>query len=198
MVEVARGGGSDEQIPMVMRVPHLSNEDIGACFGEYSVLGFGDILIPGFLVAYVHSFDLIASQGCLYYVTSVTAYGAGLVVTFIGLYVMKMAQPALLYLVPATLIPVILVAWCRGELREIWYGIKLETPFPSEEEPEPPADSSKRTRPDEAQRGPPLPAAAAATEPPPQRSALFPVHRFAHPVPHVPASPLFHVPPRYF
>ncbi|XP_070393875.1 signal peptide peptidase-like 2B isoform X2 [Dermacentor albipictus] len=206
MVEVARGGGSDEQIPMVMRVPHLSNEDIGACFGEYSVLGFGDILIPGFLVAYVHSFDLIASQGCLYYVTSVTAYGAGLVVTFIGLYVMKMAQPALLYLVPATLIPVILVAWCRGELREIWYGIKLETPFPSEEEPEPPADSFKRRRSqdDEAQRGPPRPAAAAATEPPPQlpvppqRSALFPVHRFAQPAPHVPASPLFHVPARYF
>ncbi|XP_037574783.2 signal peptide peptidase-like 2B [Dermacentor silvarum] len=195
MVEVARGGGSDEQIPMVMRVPHLSNEDIGACFGEYSVLGFGDILIPGFLVAYVHSFDLIASQGCLYYVTSVTAYGVGLVVTFIGLYIMKMAQPALLYLVPATLIPVILIAWCRGELREIWYGFKPETPFPSEEESEPPADSSKRTRSkdDEAQRGPPRPPGPATV--PPLRPALFPVHRFPQPVP---APPLFHVPPGYF
>ncbi|KAK8764752.1 hypothetical protein V5799_032635 [Amblyomma americanum] len=46
MVEVARGGGSHEQIPMVMRVPHFGNEDIAACSGQYSVLGFGDILIP--------------------------------------------------------------------------------------------------------------------------------------------------------
>ncbi|XP_075749119.1 signal peptide peptidase-like 2B [Rhipicephalus microplus] len=144
MVEVARGKGTDEHIPMVLRVPHLSNEDISACFGEYSVLGFGDILIPGFLVAYVRSFDLIATQGCLYYATSVTAYGVGLVVTFVGLYIMKMAQPALLYLVPATLIPVILVAWYRGELREIWYGYKPEASLPSEEELELPTMSGKR------------------------------------------------------
>ncbi|XP_075547374.1 uncharacterized protein LOC142581809 [Dermacentor variabilis] len=52
---------------------------------------------------------------------------------------MKTAQPALLYLVPATLIPVVLIARHRGELREIWYGLKPETPEPSEEEDEPPA-----------------------------------------------------------
>ncbi|XP_077524526.1 signal peptide peptidase-like 2B isoform X2 [Amblyomma americanum] len=129
MVEVARGGGSHEQIPMVMRVPHFGNEDIAACSGQYSVLGFGDILIPGFLVAYVHSFDLIVTQGRLYYVTSMIAYGVGLVLTFAGLYITKMAQPALLYLVPATLIPVIGIAWYRSELRDIWYGIKVGVVF---------------------------------------------------------------------
>ncbi|KAH7951082.1 hypothetical protein HPB52_004713 [Rhipicephalus sanguineus] len=198
MVEVARGGGSDEQIPMVLRVPHLSNEDISACFGEYSVLGFGDILIPGFLVAYVHSFDLIATQGCLYYVTSVTAYGVGLLVTFIGLYIMKMAQPALLYLVPATLIPVILIAWYRGELREIWYGLKPETPLPSEEEPETSTVPGKRknSRDEEERHASSRPSTSTIETPTqtsvaPSPSAMFPVHRFpprplSLPVPYYP------------
>ncbi|XP_049271817.1 signal peptide peptidase-like 2B [Rhipicephalus sanguineus] len=210
MVEVARGGGSDEQIPMVLRVPHLSNEDISACFGEYSVLGFGDILIPGFLVAYVHSFDLIATQGCLYYVTSVTAYGVGLLVTFIGLYIMKMAQPALLYLVPATLIPVILIAWYRGELREIWYGLKPETPLPSEEEPETSTVPGKRknSRDEEERHASSRPSTSTIETPTqtsvaPSPSAMFPVHRFpprplSLPVPYTPAPPLFQMPPRYF
>ncbi|KAH7986940.1 hypothetical protein HPB52_024628 [Rhipicephalus sanguineus] len=120
MVEVARGGGSDELIPMVMRVPRLGDHDLAACFGEWSLLGLGDILIPGFLVAYVHSFDLIASQRRLYYTTTVIAYGVGLVVTFVALFLMKTAQPALLYLVPATLIPVVVIARHRGELHDIW------------------------------------------------------------------------------
>lgn len=47
MVEVARGGGSKEQIPMVMRVPRFGNQDISACLNSYSLLGFGDILVPG-------------------------------------------------------------------------------------------------------------------------------------------------------
>ncbi|XP_065298067.1 signal peptide peptidase-like 2B [Dermacentor albipictus] len=139
MVEVARGGGTDEMIPMVMRVPRFGNHDLAACFGEWSLLGLGDILIPGFLVAYVHSFDLVATGRRLYYTTTVIAYSVGLVVTFLALYFMKTAQPALLYLVPATLIPVVLIARHRGELREIWYGLKPETPQPSEEEDEPPA-----------------------------------------------------------
>ncbi|KAL1419744.1 hypothetical protein MTO96_004666 [Rhipicephalus appendiculatus] len=212
MVEVARGGGTDEQIPMVLRVPHLSNEDISACFGEYSVLGFGDILIPGFLVAYVHSFDLIATQGCLYYAASVTAYGVGLVVTFVGLYIMRMAQPALLYLVPATLIPVILIAWYRGELREIWYGrFKPETPLPSEEESEPSSVSGKRknSSDEEELHASSRPSTStietpAETSVAPSRSAMFPVHRFPPrplslpAVPHAQAPPLFQQPPRYF
>nr|XP_037286084.1 signal peptide peptidase-like 2B [Rhipicephalus microplus] len=138
MVEVARGGGTDELIPMVFRVPRLGDHDLAACFGEWTLLGLGDILIPGFLVAYVHGFDLIASQRRFYYTVTVIGYGVGLVVTFLALFLMKTAQPALLYLVPATLIPVVAIARCRGELNDIWYGFKPVTPPPSEEA-EPPA-----------------------------------------------------------
>ncbi|KAH6920752.1 hypothetical protein HPB50_028259 [Hyalomma asiaticum] len=143
MVEVARGSGTDEMIPMVMRVPRFGNQDLAACYGDWSLLGLGDILIPGFLVAYVHSFDLIASQRRLYYTTTVIAYSVGLVVTFVALFLMQTAQPALLYLVPATLIPTVAIARHRGELRDIWYGFKPKTPPPSEEEGEQPAVQRK-------------------------------------------------------
>lgn len=43
-------------------------------------------------------------------------------VTFVGLYLMAVAQPALLYLVPFTLIPVFLLGLCRRELSLLWNG----------------------------------------------------------------------------
>lgn len=49
-------------------------------------------------------------------------YGIGLMVTFVALYLMETPQPALLYLVPCTLIPVVFVALCRGQLRAMWRG----------------------------------------------------------------------------
>ena len=59
MVEVATGGNTGEQLPMVLKVPHLSgNPDLKACGVPYSMLGFGDILVPGLLLSYCHSFDL--------------------------------------------------------------------------------------------------------------------------------------------
>ena len=50
------------------------------------------------------------------------AYLAGLLATIAVMHVYKHAQPALLYLVPFTLIPTILVAWCRGDLASMWDG----------------------------------------------------------------------------
>ncbi|XP_022664978.1 signal peptide peptidase-like 2A isoform X1 [Varroa destructor] len=144
MVEVARGAAdTQEQLPMVLRVPHLGADPLNVCFSQFSLLGFGDILVPGLLVSYCHAFDLLhhrqdqqrppATSGCccccttsstsrLYYIVSVVFYGIGLMVTFVALYLMETPQPALLYLVPCTLLPVVLVAACRGELRAMWRG----------------------------------------------------------------------------
>ena len=52
----------------------------------------------------------------------ISAYGLGLMVTFVGLYMMAVAQPALLYLVPFTLIPVFLLGLCRREFALLWNG----------------------------------------------------------------------------
>jgi hypothetical protein len=43
-------------------------------------------------------------------------------VTFAGLYLMAVAQPALLYLVPFTLIPVFMLGLCRREFSILWNG----------------------------------------------------------------------------
>ena len=42
--------------------------------------------------------------------------------TFISLFLMNSAQPALLYLVPFTLVPTLLVSWIRGDLAAMWTG----------------------------------------------------------------------------
>ncbi|KAK8764767.1 hypothetical protein V5799_032625 [Amblyomma americanum] len=49
-------------------------------------------------------------------------YGLGLLATFLALILMRMAQPALLYLVPFTVLPTLAIAWFRGELEDIWKG----------------------------------------------------------------------------
>ena len=58
----------------------------------------------------------------MYWIITSVAYILGLVATFISLFLMNSAQPALLYLVPFTLIPTILVAAIRGDLGKMWAG----------------------------------------------------------------------------
>ena len=51
-----------------------------------------------------------------------TAYGVGLLITFLALYLMKEGQPALLYLVPCILLTGCAIGWWRGEMRSLWEG----------------------------------------------------------------------------
>src|ERR1700742_3439095 len=130
MVDVATGGSSkssrcgkqqvSEQLPMVLRVPHLltsidsTNDPLDVCFpNRDSLLGFGDILVPGLLISYCHAFDLIFTiPKRIYFVTSSICYALGLMATFGALYLMEgKAQPALLYLVPFTVIPPLVIAF---------------------------------------------------------------------------------------
>ena len=41
--QVAEGGGVGEAIPMLLKVPQLSYPQLGG----YSMLGFGDVILPG-------------------------------------------------------------------------------------------------------------------------------------------------------
>jgi signal peptide peptidase-like protein 2A len=49
-----------------------------------------------------------------------------MVLTFAVMLVTKMGQPALLYLVPFTLLGSALLAWRRGEMRQFWNGTTYE------------------------------------------------------------------------
>ena len=126
MEEVATGGagGSGEQLPMVLKVPHLIQHPLLNCFESYSMLGFGDILVPGLLISYCHSYDL-QRQGSgrwVYWMVANFFYFVGMITTFASLFLMNQAQPALLYLCPLTLIPVCIVAYFRGDLGYMWRG----------------------------------------------------------------------------
>jgi len=88
--------------------------------GEFSLLGLGDIVIPGLFVALLLRFDAVRVMQATvnkynyltidqapfpkpYFNTNILCYAAGLGVTVGVMFFFQAAQPALLYLVPACL-----------------------------------------------------------------------------------------------
>ncbi|XP_063119797.1 signal peptide peptidase-like 2B isoform X6 [Rattus norvegicus] len=125
MVEVATGpsnSSTHEKLPMVLKVPRLNTSPLSLCDRPFSLLGFGDILVPGLLVAYCHRFDIQVQSSRIYFVACTIAYGLGLLVTFVALVLMRHGQPALLYLVPCTLLTSCTVALWRREMGAFWTG----------------------------------------------------------------------------
>ncbi|KAK6288385.1 hypothetical protein J4Q44_G00389150 [Coregonus suidteri] len=125
MVEVAAGpsdSSTHEKLPMVLKVPRLNSSPLALCDRPFSLLGFGDILVPGLLVAYCHRFDILMQSSRFYFLACTISYGIGLLITFVALALMQMGQPALLYLVPCTLLSSLAVALWHKELPLFWTG----------------------------------------------------------------------------
>uniref|UniRef100_A0AAR2KK71 Signal peptide peptidase-like 2B n=1 Tax=Pygocentrus nattereri TaxID=42514 RepID=A0AAR2KK71_PYGNA len=130
MVEVAAGpsgSSTHEKLPMVLKVPRLNFSPLALCDRPFSLLGFGDILVPGLLVAYCHRFDILMQSSRIYFLACTVGYGIGLLITFVALALMQMGQPALLYLVPCTLLTSLAVALWRKELPLFWTGSGFES-----------------------------------------------------------------------
>ncbi|KAA3469355.1 signal peptide peptidase-like 4 isoform X2 [Gossypium australe] len=166
MIVVARGDRSGEDgIPMLLKIPRMFDP-----WGGYSVIGFGDIILPGLLVAFslsiqsLHSnvivirfvpneefdsgpfvcsltagagdfcrYDWLANMNLRagYFVWAMTAYGLGLLVTYVALNLMDgHGQPALLYIVPFTLGTFITLGKKRGDLKTLWTQGEPERPCP--------------------------------------------------------------------
>ncbi|TPX39707.1 hypothetical protein SeLEV6574_g07033 [Synchytrium endobioticum] len=101
---------------------------------EFTMLGLGDIVIPGIFVALCLRFDLhnyeqtpagkrIPKTTAFpkpYFTACFVAYALGLVATVTVMHSLKAAQPALLYLSPACILSVLATAVVRGELKQIW------------------------------------------------------------------------------
>ncbi len=82
----------------------------------FSMLGLGDIVIPGFFVALLLRFDKVRRhKGSPFFQWSYRAYVAGLLTTIAVMHVFKAAQPALLYLVPFCLGASFLTGLAYGE-----------------------------------------------------------------------------------
>ncbi|CAM9356896.1 unnamed protein product [Chrysoparadoxa australica] len=97
---------------------------------EYSMLGLGDIVIPGIFIALLLRYDAEragaepkhAEQAVFskpFFLTTCVSYVLGLGATVGVMYYFNAAQPALLYLVPACLLSSLLLALCRKEFKAL-------------------------------------------------------------------------------
>ncbi|XP_019190430.1 PREDICTED: signal peptide peptidase-like 4 isoform X2 [Ipomoea nil] len=119
MIVVARGGRSGEDgIPMLLKIPRMFDP-----WGGYSIIGFGDIILPGLLVAFSLRYDWLSKKTLRtgYFIWAMIAYGLGLLITYVALNLMDgHGQPALLYIVPFTLGTFLALGKKRGDLRHLW------------------------------------------------------------------------------
>jgi len=115
-------------LPMVIVVPRVLKP--GA-----SLLGVGDIVLPGLFLSFLYRFDKQNNTHFLkgYFVRSWFAYIPGLMVTLVMLLVLQKGQPALLYLVPFVMTTAVFFGWIRGELKKLWTGI-VDSPVSISEE----------------------------------------------------------------
>ncbi|KAF8013397.1 hypothetical protein BT93_I1291 [Corymbia citriodora subsp. variegata] len=127
MIVVARGDKSGEDgIPMLLKIPRMFDP-----WGGYSIIGFGDILLPGLVVAFSLRYDWLANKNLRagYFLWAMLAYGLGLLVTYVALNLMDgHGQPALLYIVPFTLGTFLALGRRRGDLKVLWTRGEPERP----------------------------------------------------------------------
>ncbi|KAM7260388.1 hypothetical protein ACFE04_016129 [Oxalis oulophora] len=129
MIVVARGDKSGEDgIPMLLKIPRLFDP-----WGGYSIIGFGDILLPGLLVAFSLRYDWLTNKSLRagYFLWAMIAYGLGLLITYVALNLMDgHGQPALLYIVPFTLGTFMMLGMKRGDLKVLWNKGEPDRPCP--------------------------------------------------------------------
>lgn len=94
---------------------------------DFTMLGLGDIVIPGVFVALCLRFDEHLAPKTPsrsfpkpYFYSCFVAYIIGLATTMTVMHVFKAAQPALLYLSPACCLAPLLVALVRGQLSQLF------------------------------------------------------------------------------
>jgi signal peptide peptidase-like protein 2B len=124
MVDVVTRGSSLSfgSIPMVLVVPSIWGLGTNPAI---ALLGLGDVVIPGLLVAAVRRWEVVSNSTLKgsYFGYLVVGYAVGLLLTFVALargWGGDQGQPALLYLAPFTLGPALLLSWVRGEFTVLW------------------------------------------------------------------------------
>mmetsp|Transcript_18345 Transcript_18345/g.27654 ORF Transcript_18345/g.27654 Transcript_18345/m.27654 type:complete len:696 (+) Transcript_18345:10-2097(+) len=124
------------QLPMLLMLPEGLNSDDG-----YSMLGLGDIVLPGLLLALAARYDaanrilrnkfvtatqqnrlFVPIRKRSYFPLLIIGYAAGLACANLAVAFFDFGQPALLYLVPSTLGLFCLIANSDGTLSELWRG----------------------------------------------------------------------------
>lgn len=114
--------------------------------GHFSMLGLGDVVMPGLLLCFVLRYDAykktqLLPGGCetgvppprhfsrlSYFHCSLIGYFLGLLTATVSSEVFKAAQPALLYLVPFTLLPLLTMAYLKVDF--VSFPVCLFSLFP--------------------------------------------------------------------
>jgi minor histocompatibility antigen H13 len=93
--------------------------------GKFSLLGLGDIVIPGFFIAMMLRFDAHLSKKNgksnqnIYFKVCFISYVFALITTVYILHTFQHGQPALLYIVPFIIFSVLGLSVIRGEFSEL-------------------------------------------------------------------------------
>jgi minor histocompatibility antigen H13 len=113
----------------------LPPEEARGRASPYSMLGLGDIIVPGIHLALLLRFDgalRAEARGAAaaaeeeadaptpYFNAGLLAYALGIIATNVSMHTMNTAQPALLFLVPAVLALPAGLALARGQLLRLW------------------------------------------------------------------------------
>lgn len=125
--------------PIKILFPRTLTPDLITGKIELSLLGLGDIVIPGFFLAILLRFDAHNAKVPYfptdlhhpfpkpYFHTTLMGYFLGMAFTMFIMLKFQAAQPALLYLVPACLGSSLMVAFVRGETKELFeYSEEVE------------------------------------------------------------------------
>ena len=144
MVTVAKS--FDAPIKLLFPRP-LDAAASAAGLSPFSMLGLGDIVIPGIYVALTHRMDIARAEAAAaakqpapakYFPSVMFGYFAGLATTIIVMNVFQAAQPALLYIVPGILGATFIRALVAGEVKAIWAYSEGGAESEEEEEEEEP------------------------------------------------------------
>jgi len=124
-------------LPMLFIFPKVNDYANGSV-----LLGLGDIILPGFLIAFSarhdeavrlineHMTNLTNSdikrptkwyEG--YFFPMMLAYSSGLLLAFVAVILMEQGQPALLYICPICLITILILG--RRDIKNLWNGVKV-------------------------------------------------------------------------
>ncbi|RMZ52271.1 hypothetical protein APUTEX25_001661, partial [Auxenochlorella protothecoides] len=82
---------------------------------QFSMLGLGDIVIPGIFVAIVLRYDIAHGRQTRFFRSSFLGYVVGLTATIMVMNAFKAAQPALLYIVPSVFLFTLAAAALKGK-----------------------------------------------------------------------------------
>ena len=125
-----------EDIEKMRKEKGEDNEYAGKAYDprEYNMIGLGDIVIPGVYVALMLRFDIylykkakkdisqfgFTFKNMKYFIITFIFYNLGIIITLSSMYFFNHAKPALLYLVPCTLLSSTLLAFQQKDFKELW------------------------------------------------------------------------------